>query len=480
MGSNDVSNAFGTSVGSKVLSLRSAYILATIFESLGAVLVGWRVSDAMKKSIVDLKVYENDSTALMLGQLAILGGASVWLLLATTLKAPVSTTHSVVGATLGFTLLLRGVEGIQWGGVIKIASSWIISPILSGLVSVIMYLIVDHSVLRKKNPIAAGLVALPFIYFVCIAFNSFAVLFDGSELLHLSTLPLWLILSISLTLGLVCALVFYFVLSPYLLKWIYSKDTNATASSSATTIVVDDEFGFKSMDKRNSEVFFTPAQFKTADGVELSQLKGRPAQQFSTCNLQSDSKHLSFNLAPKGFIQWLLPDRKRDEDPKTLRMFSAVQVFTACFAGFAHGANDVSNAIAPLSALLSIYYTKNVDLEGQTPIMVLLYGVFATCLGLWLLGHRTVGERMSSINPCSGFTIEFGAAVTAMIASKCGLPISTTHSLVGAVVAVGCVKSGDEIDWRVFKNIVLSWVVTLPVSAAISALIMFLLKTFAM
>ncbi|KAK5968274.1 Phosphate transporter, partial [Trichostrongylus colubriformis] len=167
------------------------------------------------------------------------------------------------------------------------------------------------------------------------------------------------------------------------------------------------------------------------------------------------------------FLGWFLPDKDRLEDLETIKLFSTIQVFTACFAGFAHGANDVSNAIAPLTALVSIYKDKNALQEGEVPIYILLYGVFAICVGLWTLGHRvirTVGTNMSEINPATGFTIEFGAAMTALISSKLGLPISTTHCLVGSVVAVGVVKSRKGIDWTIFRNIVISWVVTVPVS----------------
>ncbi|VDM28238.1 unnamed protein product [Toxocara canis] len=217
-------------------------------------------------------------------------------------------------------------------------------------------------------------------------------------------------------------------------------------------------------------------------------LSGSPKRQSKEANDHTPSQREDSSVSStmksaikdiKRFMKWFLPVRDRRPDEKTLKIFSSIQVFTACFAGFAHGANDVSNAIAPLAALLSIYMDMDVTQKGETPIYVLLYGVFAICVGLIALGKKvilTVGTKMSEINAASGFTIEFGAAVTALVASKAGLPISTTHSLVGSVVFVGLVKSRQGIDWRIFRNIALSWVVTLPVSGLISAGIMFLLQ----
>ncbi|EJD75165.1 phosphate transporter [Loa loa] len=397
MGANDVANAFGTSVGSKVLSLRKAYILAIIFESLGAILVGYNVTDTMRKGVIDLDLYNNTPKELLVGQVAILAGCSTWLLIATFAQLPVSTTHSITGATVGFGLIMRGTQGIHWWKILNIAASWIISPLLSGIVSSILYIIVDFTVIRRKNPFECGLRVLPYFYWFCIAFNTFAVSFQGSKVLHLASLSLWLCLLISASVATVAAFLIHFLMVPKLRKWIETL---------------------------------------------------------------------------KHFVRCFLPDKKHQPDSKTTLIFGSIQAFTACFEGFAHGANDVANAIAPLAALLSIYTQMDVQQKGETPIYVLVFGVFAICIGLVVLGHkviRTVGSEMSNINPASGFTIEFGAAVTALLASKAGLPISTTHCLVGSVVAVGVVKSRSAgVRWSIFRNIFLSWVVTLPASGKVT------------
>ncbi|KAI3422566.1 hypothetical protein GPALN_013066 [Globodera pallida] len=505
MGANDVANAFGTSVGSNVLTMRNAFILATIMETLGAVLVGFNVTDAMRKEVLKTDLYADHPSHLLLGQLAILGGGSVWLLTATFLRLPVSTTHSIVGAILGFTLVMNGLDGISWKKIAEIAFSWVLSPALSGFVSAFLYMIVDFAVLRRRNPVKCGLRALPVFYFFCIAFNTFAVVYNGSKLLGLSKMSLLAALSISVGLGACAALLFHFVLRPRILSWIYSSEDDRCNGRNNKR-----HFTFSLPENKAPKEVLSPG--KSLNSLPNLALEQQPKiSVFSATNIGSEisissanfqmsadiysnnkmtSKDLKkrapnerrqpFKPTPQGLASWFFPRKDRREDAQTLRMFSTIQVFTACFAGFAHGANDVSNSIAPLVALLSVWTNGSVEQREQTPIWLLLFGVFAICSGLWLLGHRvieTVGQKMSHVNPCSGFTIEFGAAVTALTASKLGLPISTTHCLVGSVVAVGSIKSGEGVDWHIFASIATSWLVTLPVSAAVSAGLMYIMKT---
>ncbi|KHN76889.1 Sodium-dependent phosphate transporter 1 [Toxocara canis] len=589
MGANDVANAFGTSVGSGVLTLKWAYILATIFETLGALLVGYNVTDTMRKNVVDLGLYGDQPKELLVGQVAILAGCSAWLLIATLAHLPVSTTHSLTGATVGFGLATRGASGIHWSqigaivgswflspvlsGIVSsilfmivdfsvlrrdnplkcgfrvipifywfciafntfavsfqgskrcsawlliatlahlpvstthsltgatvgfglatrgasgihwsqigaIVGSWFLSPVLSGIVSSILFMIVDFSVLRRDNPLKCGFRVIPIFYWFCIAFNTFAVSFQGSKLLHLSQLPLWLSVCVSFGLASVCAVLVHFIMVPRLKKWI---EKTVVEQHKSTFVNFDDE-----CDDDLSNVSLSKNE-QFLNGVIVCEKPPIWTTSSSDCSRSSITSGISLKTlqsthAPtiidsvKGFFEWLMPKRGIQEDPKTMKVFSSIQLVTACFAGFAHGANDVSNAIAPLTSLIAIYTQMDVHQKGETPIYVLIFGVFAICLGLVCLGKkviRTVGTKMSEINPASGFTIEFGAAVTTLLASKVGLPISTTHSLVGSVVAVGTIKSGEGVDWKIFRNIAISWVVTLPVCGAISAGLMYLLK----
>ncbi|KAI6218516.1 Phosphate transporter [Aphelenchoides fujianensis] len=590
MGANDVSNAFGTSVGSKVLSLKWAYVAAIIFETLGSVLVGYNVTDTMRKGVVDTMLYKDEPRTLLIGQLGILGGTAAWLIIATFANLPVSTTQSVVGATVGFSICLKGFHGIQWMEIVRIIASWFISPIMSGTISSILYLIVDHIVLRKPQPLVNGLRVLPVFYFFCIAFITFAVGYQGSKILGLASMPLWLAFVVAFSTGSLVALVVHFFVKPKLVGWIERRNThiiiesrvdgpyedvlkkysvtpsfssfpppaprsnswansktraatnpneeldvkggkrwknrtvtiavpgklqmpvrpldpaiftrapNSNASSSSTesgssspsvcshviTMELKDEQDANHLSPERAE-FKAKRQTKTSFSSEAPPVFVIPNDQAEQTATRPPTPSLyirqDLEWTAGGFIKWLLPLRNRTEDRQTLKLFSSLQVFTACFAGFAHGANDVSNAIAPLTAVLAIYMEMSVTQDAPTPIWVLLYGVLAICVGLVTLGHKvikTVGQKMSEVHPASGFCIEFGAAVTALLASKAGLPISTTHCLIGSVVCVGTLKSGAGIKWGIFRSIVLSWIVTLPVSGLIAAAITLLLKLVAL
>lgn len=250
MGANDVSNAFGTSVGSGALTLLQAYLLATIFETLGSVLVGYNVIDTMRKGVVDVAVYNNSAGDFLIGQVATLGGCATWLLIATFLHLPVSTTHAVVGATLGFSITCKGFQGIEWMKVVNIVASWFISPLFAGCLALLLYLFVDHVILRtvsrsapmltvestfQADPVNNGLMWLPIFYFVCLTFNMFMISYQGSRVLHLSTVPLWIALLISFAAGIIAAGICHFLIVPRIRKFVAKfKESDDSESGSGS------------------------------------------------------------------------------------------------------------------------------------------------------------------------------------------------------------------------------------------------------
>ncbi|KAI6236046.1 Phosphate transporter [Aphelenchoides besseyi] len=444
IGANDTANSFGSSVGSGVLTLYKAYILASIFETLGAVLLGYVVIDTMRKGAIDLSLYQGSEKELLLGQIAILGGCAIWVLIATYFNAPVSTSHSIVGATIGFSVVFRGWAGIRWNAIFNIFVSWLISPLFAGLFSVILYLLVEHSVLQRKKPFRAGLQLLPFLYFICVTFNCFAVIYDGSAYLGFDKWPLIKVVVVSLIGGLLVAL---------FVKLFWVKRIKSA---------IKEEY--------RSNVRLGSIETSEND-KQLLQSERVTETVAATTSTKTQSSWQRFVGAG------------RAKDEQTYGLFGFLQAFVACFGGFAHGGNDVSNAIAPLVSLYAIYHTGSAAQEGETPILLLLFGAVGMCIGLWVLGHRviyTVGQDITEITPPKGFCIEFGAAMIVLLASKAGLPISSTHCKIGSVVAVGALQDPKSVKWSVFGNILITWLVTLPAAAALSATLAYFLRLIAL
>lgn len=499
VGANDVANSFGTSVGAKVLTLRQACILATIFEILGAILIGYKVSDTVRKGILDVTMYEGASKDLMLGNLAALAGSAIWNILATAFSLPVSGTHSIIGAVVGFSLVARGVQGIHWWELGKIVLSWFVSPVLSGIVSVVLYLLIQFLILKKEKPLEPGLRSLPFFYGFTLFVNVFSVVHDGPHLLKFNLIPWWGAIVVAVGVAIISGLIVWFVVVPKLRTIIerdifqgHDKDRiTMTELASANKDTKTLTFAFSpsdpvSDDPANSD--FTKSGLKESNDANIKNGCHVPTiEVISRGKLHHDdfhrphpphhqsNKRLSLVLLEEVALSGPpCKDIQEDDKPETAKLFSFLQVLTAIFGSFAHGGNDVSNAIGPLISLWMIYHDGNVHQNSETPIYLLLYGGVGISLGLWIWGRRviqTLGEDLTKISPSNGFTIEIGAASTVLLASKVGIPISTTHCKVGSIVFVGWVRSRKGVDWSLFRNIILAWLLTLPVTGGLTAAI---------
>ncbi|XP_042213940.1 sodium-dependent phosphate transporter 1-B-like isoform X1 [Homarus americanus] len=500
VGANDVANVFGTSVGAKVLTLRQACLIATVAEILGAVLIGYKVSDTVRKGILDVSLYNNTEKELMLGSLAALGGSSIWNLVATFFKLPISGTHTIVGATVGFSLCARGFQGVNWVTFGKIVGSWFVSPVLSGIMSGVIYLGLNHFILKKEKPLEPGLRALPFIYGFTLLVNVFSIVHDGPKMLKFDLIPWWGSIVISVGVGFIVALIVQLIVVPR-----QRKSIHAVLAKEATKQENEVKFTFDSSDNSRSPsppsrelsviekgispttyTFngnsdcngYIPAETKTnllGSGLDTT------SQSLSVTNNSSQVPLVNTNQMKVISMEELTNKKEVDSDrPEVKGLFSFLQILTATFGSFAHGGNDVSNAIGPLIALWAIYTEGSVAQNSPTPIYILLYGGLGISVGLWVWGRRviqTIGEDLTKVTPSSGFTIEIGSAFTVLLASKIGLPISTTHCKVGSVVFVGWAKSSRQgVDWKLFRNIVIAWVVTVPLTAGISALLMLIFR----
>lgn len=475
LGANDVSNSFGTSVGSKVLTVRQACMIATVAEIAGAVLIGYKVTDTMRKGILNVDVYVGAEVEFMLGMTSVLIGASIWLILATFLKLPVSTTHSVVGATIGFSLVCRLDEGLNWESFGLIVGSWFVSPLLSGIISVLLYTIVRYLVLNAEDPIARGLICLPVFYGVTMLINVFTVVHDGSTLLYFDRIPLWGTFVACIGAGLLTAVIVHFIFVPMM-----KKKLAAVGSTDGTMDVVKRE-SYTEHTETDKGVT-TMANGRTSDPV----VEQVPAGDVTSSGHDNPAFTYSSNdITDNGTIEKKKDLKNKIQGETVLErriyvLFSFLQTMTATFASFVHGGNDVSNAIGPMIAIWLSYTEGNVRQKAETPIYLLFYGGVGISVGLWVWGSRvmkTVGEKLTSITSSTGFTIELGAAFTVLLATKIGVPVSTTHCLIGSVVCVGWASQSKEgVDWRLFRNIALAWLVTVPVSGLISAAAVALLR----
>ncbi|CAG9814554.1 unnamed protein product [Phaedon cochleariae] len=525
IGANDVANSFGTSVGSKVLTIFQACCLATVFEISGAILIGYKVSDTMRKGILDIDVYKDSEVELMLGSISALAASATWLLVATFFKLPISGTHSIVGATVGYSLVMRGTEGVHWKTLGKIVGSWFISPMLSGATSCCILWIIKKGVLSRPDPLEAGLISLPIFYSFTILINVFSIIHDGPKLLNMDNIPLWMAATISISIALFFMVIIWLFVVPWQRKIIKeqtiadklpvnfnigeSADTSPEGSPNRKSnrnsallerqlTVISESTELQSLDQNRitAAKYIFPVQTKdkripatreTDVGrkhVRPSELKLvdstadiNPALSPSSSGVPLIMNKSFNNRSEQGhgdFVARLENNPDLDVENKSVsKLFSFLQALTAMFGSFAHGGNDVSNAIGPLITLWLIYSEGTVQQKAETPLFILLYGGLGISVGLWLWGRRvieTIGEDLTTITPSTGFTIEIGSAFTVLLASKIGIPISTTHCKVGSVVFVGYFSSSKKgVDWSLFRNIISAWLITVPIAALLSA-----------
>jgi len=385
IGANDLANAMGTSVGSGAITLKQAVLISIIANTLGAMLAGGYVTNTISKGLIDPALLASDPNKLMIGMFAALISAGICVHLATLFGLPVSTTHAIVGAVVGFGIVSVGAGAVTWGKVISIAASWVISPAAGAVIAGGMYFFAEKRVLSADDPLKQAERYAPFLIFFVFLVLILSLIFKGLKNLHIEIGFFYILL-----LTIPCA---------------------AAAGG----------FGR----------FWVRRQMCPGHQVRTAQAGYSPVN----------------------------------------RLFAQLQILTACYVAFAHGANDVANAVGPLAAIFSVVKTKTVALSVEVPFWMLFIGGIAVGGGLWAFGTRvmeTIGKNITEITPVRGFCAEFGAATTILICSRLGFPISTTHVLVGSVVGVGIMRGMGTLDLRILKNIGLSWIVTLPFTILLS------------
>lgn len=385
IGANDVANAMATSVGSRVLTIRQAVIIAAIFEFAGAVLAGGEVTNTIRSGILEVGLLEGQPEQLVFGMLAALLAAGTWLLIASSRGWPVSTTHSIIGAIVGFAIAGLGWNAVQWSVIGTVAASWVISPLLAGLVAYLLFRSVQWLILDRRDPITSARRYVPVYIFLTGFIMSLMTLLKGLQ-------------HVGLELS---------AIEAYALATLIGLGLAVAGKLVINRIPVD-----PGLDRR-----------------------------FHYANVE--------------------------------RIFAVLMVVTACAMAFAHGSNDVANAIGPVAAVLAVVQSGEVTAQAAVPLWVLMLGACGIVAGLLMLGHKviaTVGKEITQLTPSRGFTCELAAAGTVVMASGLGIPVSTTHTLVGAVLGVGMARGIAALNLSVIRGIFLSWIVTLPAGGILSVI----------
>ena len=388
IGANDVANSMATAVGAKAITFKQAVLIAGVLNFCGAVFVGPHVAETIKGSIVHSNMIPS-SQVLLFGFISPLLAAAFWVTLSTWKEMPISTTHSIIGALVGFGIIAGGVSSVNWGKVGFVAASWVLSPVAGCIIAFFVFKIIVKLIFAKEQPVKSAKVVGPLIIGVTafLVSSSLLVKTQLSIILGITTAGSVLLLSFGVSL----------------------------------LVVILGIFLFRNIEAKSVE------DYATVEGI-----------------------------------------------------FRKLQVGTSCYVAFSHGANDVANAIAPVAAIIPLASTGEMSPTAQIPVYLLALGGIGIAIGCLTWGHKvmkTVGGRITSLTNTRGFSVDFGAATTVLIASKLGLPISTSHTVVGAVIGVGLARGLEAIDLGIIKKIIISWLLTLPIAAGTSIAIFILLRT---
>jgi inorganic phosphate transporter, PiT family len=383
IGANDVANSMASAVGAKAITIRQAIFIAGILNCVGATFIGAQVTNTIRKGIVSTEVLSDPHLALI-GAFSALLAAALWVSFATWKSLPVSTTHSIVGAMIGFGIMAGGFAVINWDKLGAVIASWVISPIFSLIIAWSMFNVIVKFVLRRRDAFRWALMLSP----VFIGLTVFVVVL--------------------------------------------------------------------------SFLFKTPLGKTLSLGTPMAILTGLIIA-------------LLFGLVGRLLLTRFVPN----DESGTEEIFRKIQIGTSCYVALAQGANDVANAIGPLAVIYFLVKTGTVGVQVPVPLYLLLFGGVGIACGIGMAGHRvmdTIGNKITTLTNTRGFAVDFAAATTVLIASKLGLPVSTTHAAVGGVMGVGLARGIEAVNFRILYKIVLYWILTVPAAALTSMIVFKLLE----
>ncbi|PSC76970.1 sodium phosphate symporter [Micractinium conductrix] len=480
IGANDVANAFGTSVGAKALTMKQAVVVAAICEFGGSVLMGAGVVGTMRKGIAKLSAFENDPDIFAYGMLCAMLATGIWLILATYWELPVSTTHSIVGAIIGMTMVSAGPDAVIWskktdtfpfiGGVASLCLSWVFSPLLGGLLAAFLFFFLRLLVLRSPNSYKRAFYVLPIFVFLTFFMITIFTIKEGGSRFGWENTPDGKALWIAAIVGAGTA-----ILSVGWQIWVVRRrvamdleeKTVAEAADVAGAVEAAGSDATKEDGDSASEQAAASAQQHTP-----SALKDFRKSKVWGALTHSTNVDIHQEVADDEKLQ-AMHDAAEKFDPRAEGVFKYLQVFTACANSFAHGSNDVANSIGPYAAIYAVWQTGTVAKEAEVPTWILVVGGAGIVLGLATYGYKimkVLGVKMTKLTNSRGFIVEMSAATIVILGSRFGLPLSTTHTLVGAVTGVGLLESRrGGFNGMLLVRFFAGWVATLVVAAITSA-----------
>jgi len=465
IGANDVGNCFATTVAAKSLTLIQAVGVAAVFEFAGAALLGASVTKTIRSNILDMDMYqgEENQKVLAFGMLVSLVNASFWLILATAYGLPVSTTHTIIAAIVGFSLAAKGFESVMWEKCSMIFISWIVAPAITAIIGYLFFFLIRTFVLKSKNPFNRSAMTYSLTIFVTLTINIFFVMHKGLKKFKLET---GLKLIIAFAASAVIAIVFQFGVVGWLKKRIITAEDNVEAEEAKKAL--EKEKALETANNGDGDDESDPNEDEEPKKSGLAGMFSKIADATYKRDLESESLHLDQDAAD-------IWDKAEVYDPKAERLYSYLQVFTACALSFAHGSNDVANAIAPICAILAIYESGKLTAETPVPQWVLVMGAIGIVIGLFCFGYKviiSIGYRLTKLSPSRGFCIQLSTTLVVVSASYAGIPVSTTQSTIGGTIGVGAVEGLGGVQWWFMAKVFFGWVVTFFVTALSSAGIM--------
>jgi sodium-dependent phosphate transporter len=483
IGANDVANAYASSVGAKSLTIKQAVVLAVIFEFLGAVLLGSQVSETIRKGIADSACFEDNPQLLMWGMTCVIQAVGFWLILASYLEMPVSTTHTAVGGVIGMTMMCRSVNCVNWyettdtfpyiDGVVAIVISWGLSPIASGIVAALLYGITYLCCLRWTQSFFLAKVLFPIIVAFTIGLNVVFIILKGSngKSDQLGTTKMVEEaengdFSAVLEVGAIAGAIAFF-LTLCILPIVGPR------AEAAALKLQEEENDILDGESKDADEHAAAVKVSTKEKVDDAIKKHNAAMEILTADMEQDPfKSTKTNVKVKK-----MHEKVKRHDARTEELFKYVQIFTAIIDSFSHGANDVANAMGPFAAVYVTYrngYVTDSDDVGKDMYWILALGGAGIGVGLATYGYKimaAIGVKLAAITPSRGFCIELGAAFVIIFGTAQGWPLSTTHCQVGATVGVGLFEGINGVNSAVLFRCLLGWVLTLGIAGLTAALL---------